>query len=186
MATAKQKEVSSTKVNKAKSAKPAVKQVKTTVPVFVYPNKGKNELDEVLININGKDQWFKALSEHKLDISSLKLNDLVKQFYGGLSNMQLSGFRFVYKRVYGIAFGFGIDRQTSYKCLLAHHTANGHRALVLNQTGLTTIEQIDSALDKQGLSAEKAATYRVVHLTKENISKVTKAAIQLLKLKAIG
>lgn len=161
-------------------------KVNSTVGVFVYPNKGKDELDSALVSVSGKDTWLKSLSEHKLDISTLKLHDLVKQFYTGFANMQLSGIKFAYKRVYGLSFGFALDRPSSYKCAIAHHNANGLRALVFNQSGLMTLEQIDAALDKQGISSEKQATYRVVQLSKENLAKVSKATIQLLKLKAVG
>lgn len=154
--------------------------------VFVYPAKGKGELDECLISIDGKDKHFKALTEHKLDILSLKLSDLVKQFFTGFTKVQVSNVKLAYKRVYGVAFGFAIAKPTSYKCVIAHHAANGQSAIVFNQCALMTLKQIDETFDKQGLSSEKNDTYRVVQLTKDNIAKVTKATIQLLNIKAIG
>ena len=48
------------------------------------------------------------IGQHKLDINSLKLHDLVKQLFVKFAESELSGVKFVYKRVYGIAFGFGI------------------------------------------------------------------------------
>ena len=54
------------------------------VMAFVYPNKGKFEIDTVKVNLNGKDQSFTALSIAKLDIQALKLNDLIKSLFVNL------------------------------------------------------------------------------------------------------
>jgi len=171
------------KRNAAKVAKVKKDSAKTTQSVFLYNNTKKGELDLVQVNLNGKDKALAALTSHDLDINSLKLSELVKTFYMGFDAAKIPSIRLALKNVYGIAFGFAIPRPSSYKCAIAHHTANGLSALVYNQCGLFTIASINEAFDKVGVPTQKYATYSVVNLTKENLAKVTKATKALLKVK---
>jgi len=158
------------------------KSAQSVYPVFMYPNKGKGELDHVRVSLNGKDHDFTALSEAKLDISGLKLHDLLKKLFIELAPAKVSGVRLVYRNVYGFAFGYGVIRPTSYKCAIAHHNGDGSTALIFNQCGSFTLAQIDDALTKQGIVKHDFATYRTVMVSESNLPKVVKAIKSLLAI----
>lgn len=163
--------------------KPDTKQGKSMVTCFTYPNKGKHEVDTVTISINGKNEVKAAFSELKLDIASLNVGELVKQFFTSLNVPGLSGCRFGYKNAYQTAFGLTEIRPSSYKCVIANHASDGLNTLVFNQSKPFTFDSIKEALGKAGLSFIPKATYCYVTLSKDNLNKVAKVALDLLKVK---
>ena len=169
--------------------KPAVvepKPVESSVDCFVYPNKGKYEIDSVKVSLSGKDQSFTALSKVKLDISALKLNDLVKSLFIELKQANPSKFMFGYKNVYSFAFGLVPKGFNSYKAVIAHHNGDGQRALILNANKHFGMGEIEKALVKLSLSFENHKTYAKLYLSKENVVKVTKACQSLVEANVVG
>ena len=155
---------------------------KTEVNVFVYPNKGKYEIDEVKVNINGKDKVYAALTKTHMDINALKLNDLVKQLFIGLINANPSKFMFGYKNVYSFAFGLVPKGFNSYKAVIAHHIGDGQRSLILNANKHFGMGEIEKALAKLSLAYENHKSYVKLYMSKENIGKVTKACQGLVEI----
>ena len=191
MVVAKTKVVKAAKVvaSKPKQAKPPVvapKPVESVVNAFMYPNKGKYEIDSVKVSLNGKDQTFKALSKAKLDISALKLNDLVKQLFIELRDAKTSKFMFAYKNVYSFAFGIVPLGFNSYKAVIAHHNGDGQRSLVLNANKHFGMTEIEKALVKLSLTYENHKTYVKLYLSKENVAKVVKACQSLVEVAKVG
>lgn len=191
---AKVKSVKSAKVVKVvasalKTDKPPVvvpKPVESIVDVFVYPNKGKYEIDSVKVSLSGKDQSFTALSKVKLDIQALKLNDLVKQLFIELRNANASKFMFGYKNVYSFAFGLVPKGFNSYKAVIAHHNGDGQRSLILNANKHFGMGEIEKALVKVKLSFENHKTYVKLYLSKENVAKVVKVCQSLVEVPSVG
>ena len=185
--------VSSTEVKHAKVGSKAgagadghVKVSSNEVNVFIYPNKGKYEIDSVKVSLNGKDQAFTALSKAKLDISALKLNDLVKQLFIELRNANASKFMFGYKNVYSFAFGIVPLGFNSYKAVIAHHNGDGQRSLILNANKHFGMGEIEKALVKLSLAYENHKTYVKLYLSKENVGKVVKACQSLVEVAKVG
>lgn len=164
----------------------ALKPVESIVDAFIYPNKGKYEVDSVKVNLNGKDQSFTALSKAKLDISALKLNDLVKQLFIELKGANIAKFQFGYKNVYSFGFGLVPKGFNSYKCVIAHHNGDGQRSLIVNSNKHFGMTQIESVFTKVGLAYENHKTYVKLYLSKENIGKVVKACQSLVEVSAKG
>jgi len=162
------------------------KPVESSVDCFVYPNKGKYEIDSVKVSLSGKDQSFTALSKVKLDISALKLNDLVKSLFIELKQANPSKFMFGYKNVYSFAFGLVPKGFNSYKAVIAHHNGDGQRALILNANKHFGMGEIEKALVKLSLSFENHKTYVKLYLSKENVVKVTKACQSLVEANVVG
>ena len=175
--------------SKPKQAKPPVvvpKPVESIVNAFMYPNKGKYEIDSVKVSLNGKDQTFTALSKAKLDISALKLNDLVKQLFIELQGANASKFMFGYKNVYSFAFGIVPLGFNSYKAVIAHHNGDGQRSLVLNANKHFGMTEIEKALVKLSLAYENHKTYVKLYISKENVVKVVKACQSLVEVAKVG
>ena len=175
--------------SKPKQAKPPVvvpKPVESIVNAFMYPNKGKYEIDSVKVSLNGKDQTFTALSKAKLDISALKLNDLVKQLFIELQGANASKFMFGYKNVYSFAFGLVPKGFNSYKAVIAHHNGDGQRSLILNANKHFGMGEIEKALVKLSLAYENHKTYVKLYLSKENVVKVIKACQSLVEVAKVG
>ena len=173
----------------SKQAKPPVvepKPVESIVDTFIYPNKGKYEIDLVKVNLNGKDKAFTALSKAKLDISALKLNDLVKQLFIELKQANPSKFMFGYKNVYSFGFGLVPKGFNSYKAVIAHHNGDGQRSLILNANKHFGMGEIEKALGKLSLAYENHKTYVKLYMSKENIGKVTKACQSLVEVAKVG
>ncbi len=170
------------KPKQAEVVEPKDKQAKSVVNCFIYPNKGKNEVDTVKVTLNEKKVTFPALSKAKLDIASLDVSGLVKSFFIGLNSPKLADCQFVYKNAYSVVFGLGEVRPSSYKCVIANHLTDGLSTLVFNQSKPFQIDQIKSALSKADLSFIPKATYCYVTLSKDNLVKVIKMARGLLKL----
>ena len=169
--------------------KPAViepKPVNSIVDAFVYPNKGKYEIDSVKVSQGGKDQTFTALSKVKLDINGLKLNDMLKALFIELKGANASKFMFGYKNVYSFAFGLVPKGFNSYKCVIAHHNGDGQRALILNANKHFGMTEIEKALVKLSLAYENHKTYVKLYISKENIGKVTKVCQSLLEVSQTG
>jgi len=172
-----------------KQDKPALvvpKPVASIVDAFIYPNKGKFEIDSVKVSINGKDQTFTALSKAKLDIAGLKLNDLLKALFVELQGANASKFMFGYKNAYNFAFGIVPKGFNSYKCVIAHHNGDGQRSLILNANKHFGMGEIEKALAKVKLSFENHKTYVKLYVSKENIGNVTKACQSLLEVSQTG
>ena len=174
------------KADEAKVADVKAKVVESIVNAFMYPNKGKYEIDSVKVSLNGKDQTFKALSKAKLDISALKLNDLVKQLFIELRDAKTSKFMFAYKNVYSFAFGIVPLGFNSYKAVIAHHNGDGQRSLVLNANKHFGMTEIEKALVKLSLTYENHKTYVKLYLSKENVAKVVKACQSLVEVAKVG
>ena len=172
------------KQDEAASVEP--KPVESTVDAFIYPNKGKYEIDSVKVNLSGKDQTFTALSKAKLDISALKLNDLLKALFIELRQANASKFMFGYKNVYSFAFGLVPKGFNSYKCVIAHHNGDGQRALILNANKHFGMGEIEKALAKVKLSYENHKTYVKLYISKENAVNLTKACQSLLEVSQTG
>ena len=166
-----------------KVGKPDTKQGKSVVSCFVYSNKGKGEVDSVTISLNGKNEVKQALSEFKLDILSLNVSDLVKQFFIALNVGTLSGVRYGYKNAYQTAFGLVEVRPSSYKCVIANHASDGLATLVFNQSKSFNFDSLKDKLTQAGLSFIPKSTYAYVTLSKDNLPKVVKVSLDLLKVK---
>ena len=162
------------------------KPVESSVNVFVYPNKGKFELDSVKVSLNGKDQSFTALTKAKLDINGLKLNDLVKSLFIDLRLANANKFMFGYKNVYSFAFGLVPLGFNSYKSVITHHNGDGQRSLILNANKHFGMTQIESTLGKLSVAYENHKSYVKLYLSKENIAKVTKACQSLVEVNVTG
>lgn len=160
--------------------------VESIVSAFMYPNKGKYEIDQVKVSLNGKDQAFTALSKAKLDIRALKLNDLVKQLFIELRQANASKFMFGYKNVYNYAFGLVPKGFNSYKAVIAHHNGDGQRSLILNANKHFGMGEIEKALVKLSLAYENHKSYVKLYLSKENITKVIKACQSLVEVAKVG
>ena len=173
-------------VNKVIDAVIKPKPVESTVDAFVYPNKGKYEIDSVKVSLNGKDQSFTALSKVKLDIQALKLNDMLKALFVDLRNANASKFMFGYKNVYSFAFGLVPKGFNSYKAVIVHHNGDGQRSLILNANKHFGMGEIEKALVKLSVAYENHKTYVKLYISKENISKVTKACQSLVEVTAVG
>jgi len=184
--SAKSVKTSKTEPKQAKADVVVPTPVESIVNAFVYPNKGKYEIDQVKVNLNGKDQSFTALSKAKLDISALKLNDLVKQLFIGLKDANASKFMFGYKNVYSFAFGIVPLGFNSYKAVIAHHNGDGQRSLVLNANKHFGMGEIEKALVKLSLAYENHKTYVKLYLSKENVVKVIKACQSLVEVAKVG
>jgi len=156
------------------------------VMAFVYPNKGKFEIDEVKVNLNGKDQAFKTLTKVKLDIQALKLNELVKALFIDLRLANSSKFQFGYKNAYTFAFGIVPKGFNSYKCVIAHHVDNGERSLIINANKHFGMTEIEKALGKLSVSFENHKTWVKLYLSKENLVNVTKACQSLVECSVAG
>ena len=156
------------------------------VMAFVYPNKGKFEIDTVKVNLNGKDQSFTALSMAKLDISALKLNDLIKSLFVNLKQANIDKFQFGYKNAYNFAFGIVPKGFNSYKCVIAHHNGDGARSLIVNANKHFGMTEIEKALVKLGIAYENHKSYVKLYLSKENLAKVTSACQSLVECSAVG
>ena len=174
------------KADEAKVADVKAKVVESIVNAFMYPNKGKYEIDSVKVSLNGKDQTFTALSKAKLDISALKLNDLVKQLFIELREANASKFMFGYKNVYSFAFGIVPLGFNSYKAVIAHHNGDGQRSLVLNANKHFGMTEIEKALVKLSLAYENHKTYDKLYISKENVVKVVKACQSLVEVAKVG
>ena len=173
----------------AKPAEVAVvesKPVESSITAFVYPNKGKIEIDSVKVNLNGKDQSFTALSMAKLDIQALKLNDLVKALFVDLKYANADKFMFGYKNAYNFAFGIVPKGFNSYKCVIAHHNGDGQRSLIVNANKYFGMTEIEKALVKLGIAYENHKSYIKLYLSKENLVKVTKACQSLVEVTVAG
>jgi len=191
MTVAKVKRVKAVKVPSSalKPDKPPVvvpKPVESVVNAFIYPNKGKYEIDQVKVSLNGKEQTFTALSKAKLDISALKLNDLVKQLFIELRNANVAKFQFGYKNVYSFAFGLVPKGFNSYKAVIAHHNGDGQRSLIINSNKHFGLTEIEKALAKLSLTCENHKTYVKLYLSKENVAKVVKACQSLVEVPSVG
>ena len=173
-------------IKSAKVVETAVKPVESSVNVFVYPNKGKFELDSVKVSLNGKDQSFTALTKAKFDINGLKLNDLVKSLFIDLRLANTSKFMFGYKNVYSFAFGLVPLGFNSYKSVITHHNGDGQRSLILNANKHFGMTQIESTLVKLGIAYENHKSYVKLYLSKENLVKVTKACQSLVEVNVTG
>jgi len=175
-----------TAVEPVKSPITESKPVESSVNVFVYPNKGKFELDSVKVSLNGKDQSFTALTKAKFDINGLKLNDLVKSLFIDLRLANTSKFMFGYKNVYSFAFGLVPLGFNSYKSVITHHNGDGQRSLILNANKHFGMTQIESTLVKLGIAYENHKSYVKLYLSKENLVKVTKACQSLVEVNVTG
>jgi len=162
------------------------KPIESIVDAFLYPNKGKYEIDSVKVSLNGKDQAFTALSKAKLDISALKLNNLVKQLFIELRQANASKFMFAYKNVYSFAFGLVPLGFNSYKAVIAHHNGDGQRSLIINSNKHFGLTEIEKALAKLSLTCENHKTYVKLYLSKENVAKVIKACQSLVEVAKVG
>lgn len=177
--------VKSTKVA-VKADKPVIKQetnepvINSIVNAFIYPNKGKYEIDSVKVNLNGKDQTFTALSKVKLDIQALKLNDLVKQLFVGIQQINDNKFQFGYKNVYGYAFGIVPKGFNSYKAVISHHNSDGHRSIIVNSNKHFGMIGIEKALTNVKAAYENHKTYVKLYVSKENITNLIKAFKSLI------
>ena len=188
---AKTKSVKADKAVKSepKQDKPPVvepKPIESIVSAFIYPNKGKYEIDSVKVSLGGKDQSFTALSKAKLDIKALKLNDLVKQLFIELQGANVAKFMFGYKNVYSFAFGLVPVGFNSYKAVIAHHNGDGQRSLVLNANKHFGMGEIEKALVKLSLAYENHKSYVKLYLSKENVGKVIKACQSLVEVAKVG
>jgi len=170
-------------VTMPKAAAPAID---SSIMAFVYPNKGKYEIDSVKVNLSGKDQSFNALTMAKLDIQALKLNDLVKALFVDLKQANTSKFMFGYKNAYNFAFGIVPKGFNSYKCVIAHHNGDGARSLIVNANKHFGMTEIEKALVKVGIAYENHKSYVKLYLSKENLVKVTKACQSLVECSAVG
>ena len=155
------------------------KAMVNTVQAFVYPNKGKYEIDHVKVNLKGKDETFTALSKAKLDINGLKINDMLKALFVGLVTHNVTKFMYGYKNVYGYAFGIVPKGFNSYKAVIAHHNGDGQRSLIINANKHFGMGEIEKALTKVKVSYENHKTYTKLYVSKENIDNVTKACQSL-------
>lgn len=160
--------------------------IDSNIMAFVYPNKGKYEIDSVKVNLNGKDQVFTALTMAKLDIQALKLNDLIKDLFVNLKQANIDKFQFGYKNAYNFAFGIVPKGFTSYKCVVAHHNGDGARSLILNSNKHFGMTEIEKTLVKLSISFENHKTYVKVYLSKENLANVIKACQSLVECSAVG
>lgn len=174
------------KYDKDKGTLNIVDVAKTEVNVFVYPNKGKYEIDQVKVSLSGKDEVYAALTKTHMDISALKLNDLVKQLFIELRQANASKFMFGYKNAYNFAFGLVPKGFNSYKAVIAHHNGDGHRSLILNANKHFGMGEIEKVLVKLGLAYENHKTYVKLYLSKENVSKVIKACQSLAEVTQVG
>lgn len=164
-----------------------IEPIESIVSAFVYPNKGKYEVNSVKINIAGKDQDFKASTKAKLDIDKLKLNDMLKQLFKSLSALDANKFMYGYKNVYNYAFGIVPKGFNSYKCVIAHHNGNGQRALLINSNKHFGMTEIEKALTAGKLTYENHKTYVLTYVSKENIDKLIKACSGLVSVtKTVG
>jgi len=170
----------------ATTPKVVAPSINSNIMAFVYPNKGKFELDSVKVNLNGKDQNFTALSMAKFDIQALKLNDLVKSLFVDLKQANIDKFQFGYKNAYTFAFGIVPKGFNSYKCVIAHHNADGQRSLIVNANKHFGMTEIEKALTKLSISFENHKTYVKLYLSKENLANVTKACQSLVECSAVG
>ena len=191
MTVAKVKSAKAVKIGESmpKQDKPPVdipKPVESTVDAFIYPNKGKYEIDQVKVSLGGKDQSFTALSKAKLDISALKLNGMLKALFIELRRANASKFMFGYKNVYSFAFGLVPKGFNSYKAVIAHHNGDGQRSLILNANKHFGMGEIEKALVKLSLAYENHKTYVKLYISKENIAKVTKACQSLVEVTTVG
>ena len=172
-----------------KQDKPVVvepKPIESIVSAFMYPNKGKYEIDQVKVSLNGKDQTFTALSKAKLDIQALKMNDLLKALFVELRQANASKFMFGYKNAYNYAFGIVPKGFNSYKAVIAHHNGDGQRSLILNANKHFGMGEIEKALVKLSLAYENHKTYVKAYISKENSAKLTKACQSLLEVSQVG
>ena len=170
----------------ATTPKVVAPSINSNIMAFVYPNKGKFELDSVKVNLNGKDQNFTALSMAKFDIQALKLNDLVKSLFVDLKQANIDKFQFGYKNAYTFAFGIVPKGFNSYKCVIAHHNADRQRSLIVNANKHFGMTEIEKALTKLSISFENHKTYVKLYLSKENLANVTKACQSLVECSAVG
>ena len=170
-------------VTMPKAAAPAID---SSIMAFVYPNKGKYEIDSVKVNLSGKDQSFNALTMAKLDIQALKLNDLVKALFVDLKQANIDKFQFGYKNAYNFAFGIVPKGFNSYKAVISHHNGDGARSLIVNANKHFGMTQIESALVKLSVAYENHKSYVKLYLSKENLAKVTKACQSLVECSAVG
>jgi len=166
--------------------KAVVSSIDSSIMAFVYPNKGKFEIDTVKVNLNGKDQSFTALSMAKLDIQALKLNDLIKALFVNLKQANIDKFQFGYKNAYNFAFGIVPKGFNSYKCVIAHHNGDGARSLILNANKHFGMTEIEKALVKVGIAYENHKSYVKLYLSKENLAKVTSACQNLVECGSVG
>jgi len=188
-AKAKSSKVAKVPLSALKTDKPPVvvpKPIESIVNAFVYPNKGKYEIDSVKVSLNGKDQYFTAFSKVKLDIQALKLNDLVKQLFIELRQANASKFMFGYKNVYSFAFGLVPKGFNSYKAVIAHHNGDGQRSLIVNANKHFGMGEIEKALVKLSLAYENHKSYVKLYVSKENIGKVVKACQSLVEVTTVG
>ena len=156
------------------------------VMAFVYPNKGKYEIDTVKVNLGGKDQSFAALTKVKLDIQALKLNDLLKALFVELKQANSSKFMFGYKNAYNFAFGIVPKGFNSYKSVITHHNGDGQRSLILNANKHFGMTEIEKTLAKLSISFENHKTYIKLYISKENLVNVTKACQSLVEVNVTG
>ena len=182
----KEVKVPSSALKTDKVAEVKAKVVESVVNAFMYPNKGKYEIDQVKVSLNGKDQAFTALSKVKLDIQALKLNDLIKQLFIELKGAKVSKFMFAYKNVYNLAFGLVPLGFNSYKSVITHHNGDGQRSLIINANKHFGMGEIEKALVKLSLAYENHKTYVKLYLSKENIGKVVKACQSLVEVSKVG
>jgi len=166
--------------------KAVVPSVDSSIMAFVYPNKGKYEIDTIKVNLNGKDQSFNALTKVKLDISALKLNELVKSLFIDLRLANSTKFQFGYKNAYNFAFGLVPQGFNSYKCVIAHHNGDGPRSLIVNANKHFGMSEIEKTLAKLSISFENHKTYVKLYLSKENLANVTKACQSLVECSVAG
>jgi len=166
--------------------KVAPKVIDSSIMAFVYPNKGKYEIDTVKVNLNGKDQSFTALTMAKLDIQALKLNDLLKALFVDLKQVNANKFQFGYKNAYNFAFGIVPKGFNSYKSVITHHNGDGQRSLILNANKHFGMTEIEKTLAKLSISFENHKTYIKLYISKENLVNVTKACQSLVECSAVG
>jgi len=184
------------KVKTAKVNKPVVKQVKppvvkskpvnSVVDVFIYPNKGLDEIDTVRLTINDHSKAFTALSKAKIDIMSLSMHKLVKALFVELQGANPSKFMFGIKRVYNFGFGLVPKGFNSYKSCITHHNTDGKVCLVLNANKHFGLGEIKSALVKHDVVRETYKTYFKVSLSEKNLPNVVKACQSLVEVSNIG
>jgi len=166
--------------------KAAPKVIDSSIMAFVYPNKGKYEIDTVKVNLNGKDQSFSALTKVKLNINDLKLNDLLKSLFVNLKQANADKFMFGYKNAYNFAFGIVPKGFNSYKSVITHHNGDGQRSLILNANKHFGMTEIEKTLAKLSISFENHKTYIKLYISKENLVNVTKACQSLVECSAVG
>lgn len=186
MVKAKVKSTKVVKVDKPVIVQETSEVVNSTVDTFVYPNKGKYEIDSVKVNLKGKDETFVALSKVKLNINDLKLNDMVKQLFVAILQVDNNKFMYGYKNVYGYAFGIVPKGFNSYKAVITHHNSDGHRSIIINANKHFGMTEIEKALTGSKVTFENHKTYIKTYVSKENITNLIKAVSGLVSVPVVS